>query len=125
MPPRDPDAYKKRGKFLSSTFSRAEFWGRPLDIPDKVTISNPIYGFSEIEILKVLFGKRKAGIFLNRVSKLRGDMFFRSRFALDHKMYLRAKQLGYDAIVLMTERGRISLNKNRKPRSIELNLLNV
>lgn len=31
VPPVDPDAYEKRGKFFSVSFRAAEFWGRPLD----------------------------------------------------------------------------------------------
>jgi len=33
VPPRDPTAYGKRGKFFASSFREAEFWGRPLDEP--------------------------------------------------------------------------------------------
>ncbi|MGO9271727.1 MAG: hypothetical protein ACLQOO_15930 [Terriglobia bacterium] len=40
-PPQDPKAYQKRGKFLASSFREAEFWGRPLDESQQVTISNP------------------------------------------------------------------------------------
>ena len=61
--PRDPNAYSKRGKFLASTYQQAEFYGRPNDIPEKVRISNPVYGFSEIEILKKLF-QNKGRFFL-------------------------------------------------------------
>jgi hypothetical protein len=32
VPPRDPRAYEKRGKFLASSFREAEFYGRPHDI---------------------------------------------------------------------------------------------
>ena len=45
--PRDPNAYKKRGKFLASTYTQAEFYGRPNIEPENVEISNPIFGFSE------------------------------------------------------------------------------
>lgn len=31
VPPVDPDAYEKRGKFFSVSFRAAEFWGRLLD----------------------------------------------------------------------------------------------
>lgn len=36
VPPRNPRAYSQRGKFLASSFREAEFWGRPLDEPQKV-----------------------------------------------------------------------------------------
>lgn len=35
VPPRNPDAYEKKGMFLASSFKEAEFWGRPLDLPSK------------------------------------------------------------------------------------------
>jgi hypothetical protein len=54
--PQDPDAYKKRGKFLASTYLQAEFYGRPKLDPERVEIKNPVFGFSENEILKQLFG---------------------------------------------------------------------
>src|SRR5206468_4168007 len=44
VPPRDLNAYRKRGKFLASTFRAAEFWGRPLDTPIRVIVKNPIIG---------------------------------------------------------------------------------
>lgn len=50
VPPTDPNAYSKRGKFLASAYQQAEFYERPNDIPDKVFVINPIYGFSEKEI---------------------------------------------------------------------------
>ena len=42
VPPRDPRASEKRGKFYSSSFREAEFWGRPLDEPERVSISSPL-----------------------------------------------------------------------------------
>src|SRR5208283_1837027 len=56
VPPRDPQAYLKRGKFLASSFAEAEFWGRPLDEPQKVNISCPLVG-DEPTIERCLFGK--------------------------------------------------------------------
>lgn len=44
VPPQDPKAYRKRGKFLASTYREAEFWGRPLDEPQKASISRPLVG---------------------------------------------------------------------------------
>jgi hypothetical protein len=44
VPPLDPDAYRKRGKFLASSFAEAELYGRPLDTPQRVTIANPLVG---------------------------------------------------------------------------------
>jgi hypothetical protein len=53
--PADPDAYTKRGKFLASTYKQASFYGKPNDVPERVHVSRPVYGFREIEILEQLF----------------------------------------------------------------------
>lgn len=37
VPPRDPRAYERRGKFYASSFREAEFYGRPLDDPERVS----------------------------------------------------------------------------------------
>ena len=137
--PRDPQAYKKRGKFLASTYQKAEFYGRPNDIPDKVFITNPIYGFSEKEILLQLFPGEHNNRFLEEYKKMKladlrasskdvykhAEYWYQKRIRLDAAMFKRAKSLGYDAIVLIAAVGRKALERNRKPRSIELNLLNV
>ncbi len=44
VPPLDAKAYQKPGKFLASSFAEAELYGRPLDLPQKVTITNPLIG---------------------------------------------------------------------------------
>jgi hypothetical protein len=124
VPPSDSDAYKKRGKFFASTFAQAEFYGRPNNEPERVNVSNPVYGFTEVEILEKLFTSEQiAKLGLNEMEKGASRNWCKKRLALDHKMYLRARELGYDAIVLMTSQGKKDLQKNRKPRSIELNLL--
>ena len=121
--PRDPNAYSKRGKFLASTYRQAEFYGRPNDIPEKVFITNPVYGFSEREILKQLFPKRNNGFLQDDDEK--DKFWYQKRIEQDAAMFKKAKSLGYDAIVLVAEIGRKELERNRKPRSIELNLVNV
>ncbi|HAS04682.1 MAG TPA: hypothetical protein DCR71_02820 [Dehalococcoidia bacterium] len=123
VPPRDPHAYEKRGKFLASTYLQAEFYGRPNIEPEQVCINNPVYGFSELEILKKLFGSNGRK-YLNEVIKSEDDKdWYNKRIELDRQMFLAAKTQGYDAIILMTETGRNSLQKGRKPNSIELNLI--
>ncbi|MBI2098502.1 hypothetical protein HYW39_02565 [Candidatus Curtissbacteria bacterium] len=127
VPPRDPEAYKKRGKFFASTFNQAEFYGRPNDVPEKVSISNPLYGFSEFEIVKVLFPDETVAefeTFLSAGSDYK-ESWYEERIRWDAKMYRKAREMGYDAIVLFGSNGRKYLEKNRKPHSIELNLLNV
>jgi len=121
VPPRDPDAYAKRGKFLASTYQQAEFYGRPNDIPEKVFISNPLFGFSEKEIIKRLFPDNHAVFHLKEVEN--EAECYQKRIGLDAKMFRKATLLGYDAIVLMTLTGKKELERNRKPCSIELNLL--
>jgi hypothetical protein len=123
VPPCDSDAYKKRGKFFASTFAQAEFYGRPNDEPERVNVRNPVYGFSEMEILERLFTSEQIARFgLSDMENCTSTNCYEKRIALDHKMHLRAKKLGYDAIVLMTPQGRKDLQRRRKPRSIELNL---
>lgn len=119
--PHDPDAYKKRGKFLASTYLQAEFYGRPKLEPERVGIKNPIFGFSENEILKQLFKSTELNL-LEDVKNAKKD-FYQKRITLDAKMYKKAKLLGYDSIVLMTAQGEKALQKERKPNSIELNLI--
>ncbi len=53
VPPQDPMAYSKRGKFFASSFSEAEFYGRPLDEPQRVVIAKPLVG-DEQAIAKAL-----------------------------------------------------------------------
>jgi len=57
VPPRDPDAFRKRGKFLASSYRGAEFYGRPLLDPIRVSISKPLIG-DETLIERKLFGRR-------------------------------------------------------------------
>lgn len=121
--PGDPNAYKKRGKFLASTFDGAGFYGRPNDTPEKVYISNPVFGFPEAEILKKLFPCDYKKIQDRFTGRKYHDNWYENRIGLDARIFRRAKELGYDAIVLLGSTGKNALKKSRKPRSIELNLL--
>ena len=115
VPPRDSDAYKKRGKFLASTYKEAEFWGRPLDQPEKVRIEKPLIG-DEATIEKILFGKRVSD----------PDIEMEDRFALDARIKKAALAKGYDSIVLMAPKSFEELKQNGKmPRSLELNIFGV
>lgn len=91
VPPRDPSAYSKRGKFLGSSFKEAEFWGRPLDQPEEVLIARPLVG-DEDRIEIVLFGKRISA----------EDISIEKRWAIDAKMKRAALAMGFDSIVLLT-----------------------
>jgi hypothetical protein len=113
VPPRDTEAYRKRGKFLASSFSEAEFWGRPLDEPQRVSIAAPLVG-DEATIERKLFGKRAS----------REGMGVTRRFKLDAKMKKAALAKGYDSILLMVPKMFAKLKMSGKiPRSLELNVL--
>jgi hypothetical protein len=115
VPPRDPSAYTKRGKFLASSFREAEFWGRPLDEPERVAISKPLIGDEEA-IEKELFG--------HRVSS--EDITIEERWKLDAKMRRAALRKGYDSLVLMAPKAFAEFQSTGKlPRSMELNVLNL
>ena len=124
VPPRDSDAYKKRGKFLAPTYRQAEFYGRPNMDPEQVKISNPIFGFSEREILRRLFPLEYKNLELLDDGDYDPD-WYTQRTSLDARMHNQAKRLGFDSIILLSPTGKKFLEKGLKPHSIELNLLNV
>lgn len=114
VPPGDPTAYSKRGKFFASSFREAEFWGRPLNEPQRVTIARPLIG-DEDTIEKILFGRRVTS----------EDIVMEKRWALDAKIKCAALARGYDAIVLMSPKAFSELKRTGKvPRRMELNVLN-
>ncbi len=117
VPPLDPTAYRKRGKFLASSFGEAEFYGRPLDEPQRVKIANPLLG-DEQSIWRVLFGK------VIPVPEPEERNFLKERLALDARMKRAALSHGYDSIVILHPTTFATFKKTGKiPRSIELNLL--
>jgi hypothetical protein len=114
VPPTDPNAYSKRGKFLASSFAEAEFWGRPLDEPENVTIAKPLVG-DERAISKAL-----------GVPPQQGDMTLEQIAAHDAVWRNVALKKGFDSIVLMTTKGFSEFKATGKiPRSLELNILRV
>jgi hypothetical protein len=114
VPPVDSDAYKQRGKFYSVSFAAAEFWGRPLDEPGRVTIANPLVG-DEKRIGRVLgISPQREGMTLEQIA--------------DHDVKWRnaALKKGFDAIVLMSPKCFAEWKaKGNIPRSLELNVLDV
>jgi hypothetical protein len=113
VPPQDPQAYLKRGVFFSPSFAEAEFWGRPLDDPQKIKISCPLIG-DEQTIEKRLFGRRVSN----------EEISVKKRWLLDARMKKAALARSYDSIVLMTPNAFSAFQKKGKvPRSIEMNLL--
>jgi len=112
VPAVDPTAHSKRGTFYASTFSDAEFYGRPLDEPTRVRIENPLVGDEET-IERTLFGKRVSW----------DDMSVQTRFKLDSKIRKAAILKGHDSVLLMAPIGfRMYLKKGKIPRSLELNV---
>jgi hypothetical protein len=115
VPPRDPTAYCKRGKFYASTFQEAEFWGRPLDQPQRVTLLKPLVG-DDNEIETKLLGRA------TQQPALDSGYILEWRWRLDAKLKKAALAKGYDCIVLMTPKGFAQFQREGKiPRSIELN----
>lgn len=112
VPPQDPMAYSKRGKFFASSFSEAEFYGRPLDDPQRVVIANPLVG-DESAIAKALgIPAQHAGMSLEEIAA--HDMLWRNA----------ALAKGFDSIVLMTPKAFSCFRADGKlPRSLELNVL--
>jgi hypothetical protein len=115
VPPMDPRAYEKRGKFLASSFREAEFYGRPRDIPERVAIDAPVIG-DDRYIETTLIGRVESA----------PNMSVPKRLALDARLRRAALRKGFDSIVLLTPIGfRQFKNKGRIPRSIELNVVQL
>lgn len=115
VPPMDPRAYEKRGKFLASSFREAEFYGRPNDIPERVAIVAPVVG-DDHYIETTLIGRVESS----------PNMSVPKRLALDAKLRRAALRKGFDSIVLLTPNGyRQFKNGGRIPRSMELNIVEL
>lgn len=114
VPPRDLFAYRKRGKFYASSFAEAEFWGRPLDEPQRVQILNPLVGDNDAIERKLL----------GRVDPESDKRTIERQFQLDARMKRAALAKGFDSIVLLTPSGFAAYRASGKlPRSIETNVL--
>ena len=113
--PADCRAYAKRGKFFSSTFKEAEFYGRPIDEPEKVAIARPLVGDND-RIEKQLIGRVES----------HSDVCVQRRLALDAKLRCAAIRNGFDSIVLFSPTAFQAFNdKGVIPRSIELNVVDL
>lgn len=112
VPPGDSDAYQKRGKFLASNFEEAEFYGRPLDMPQKVLIARPLIG-DESRISKLLrIPPQHCGMTLKQIAT--HDALWRNA----------ALKKGFDSILLMAPVCFAGFKASgRIPRSLELNIL--
>jgi len=122
--PVDPKSYYKRGKFLSSTYREAEFWGRPNNTPERVTVKNPLIGDEET-IERTLLGQYESGSWPNIDEDINaGKPVGWRQFELDARLYRAGRAKGYDAIVLLSPRNFAKFKaEGRIPLSIELNLL--
>lgn len=114
VPPAEPDAYTRRGKFLASSFAEAEFWGRPLDEPQRVSVTKPLVG-DERTISKTLgISSQKDGMTLRQISA--HDALWRNA----------ALKKGFDSILLMAPNCFAKFKATGKlPRNMELNILRV
>lgn len=113
VPPRDPGAYRKRGQFLASSLREAEFWGRPLPEPLRVSVNKPLVG-DETAIERRLFGRRVS----------HEGLSMEQRWSLDARMKRVALAQGYDSILLMAPQGFAKFRSSSElPRSLELNVL--
>lgn len=117
LPPMDSKAYAKRGKFLASTYSEAQFYGlfgagRPLE--QRVKIAKPLVG-DEKKITRVLgIPPQYDGMSIEQIA------------AHDAKWRNAALRKGFDAILLMSPKCYTEWKAVGKiPRSLELNILNV
>jgi len=114
VPPQDPNAYSKRGKFYSATYREAEFYGRPDDNPEKVRVERPLIG-DEKAISRVLgIPPQHDGMTLEEIAEH------------DARWRNAALAKGYDSIVLIVPKAFAEFKASGKlPRSVELNILNV
>lgn len=111
VPPADPGAYRKRGKFLASSFREAQFYGRPLDEPQRVRVTRPLVG-DEKSIAKRL-----------NLRPQDQDMTLDEIAAHDAKWKTAALRKGFDSIVVMLPKSFVEFKACGKvPRSLELNI---
>jgi hypothetical protein len=102
-------AVNARGLFYASSFKDAEFYGRPIDTPFRVKVTNPL--FSDEPLIMQFLG----------LSLQSPGISIKERFALDAKMMELAALKGYDSIALTTTKAYEKyIVTSRIPRSIEL-----
>lgn len=123
--PTDRNAYKKRGIFLASSYKECSFYGRPLNEPIKVRLSNSLINTEE-NIIEILFGEDSAQMkaYKSLVSYTAKDIL-KTRFKLDAAIYKTAKKKGYDSIAIVTTEGFKGLKDGKMPQSVELNIFEI
>ena len=117
MEPMDEDSEERRGRFYSSSFDEAEFYGHPGD-PERVVVNAPLIG-DNLYIEMSLLGSNPSLSF----GETEGlDAMLKARYALDARIKKAAVAKGFDSVALLTLRAWIQfLQKGTMPRSIELN----
>lgn len=124
-PPLDKNAYQKRGMFLASSYEECEFYGRPLNEPIKVSVSNPIVD-TEQNIIRFFFGNNSPQmIAYNALINDSDKVPLKVRFKLDADLFKAAKKGKYDAIAIITEKELEKIKNHKLPRSVELNLIDI
>ncbi|OGP64101.1 MAG: hypothetical protein A3K22_02290 [Deltaproteobacteria bacterium RBG_16_42_7] len=124
-PPADKKAYRKRGIFLASSYKECEFYGRPLNKPIKVSVSNPLVDTEE-NVIRLLFGDDSPQMSAHMALKAGGAREpLKVRFKLDKDLFSAAKGNNYDAIAIVTEKGLEKVRNCRLPKSVELNVLDI
>src|SRR4030066_984294 len=119
-PPADRKAYKERGIFLASSYEECEFYGRPLNEPIKVSVSNPLVD-TEDNIIRFLFGNNSPQLFAY-LALTNGTIKepIKARFKLDKDLFKAAKDQNYDAIAVVTNKGLAKVRNHKLPNSVEL-----
>jgi hypothetical protein len=108
-----PDASRKRGKLLASSFEATECYGSPLDELQKVKIESPLVGDERAIARALHISPEFDGMTLEQIA------------AHDAKWRNAALKKSYDAILLMLPKCLAEWEAARKIRSLELNILNV
>lgn len=124
-PPADKKAYKKRGMFLASSYKECEFYGRPLDEPIRVSVSNPLVD-TEQNIIQFLFGNDSSQMTAyNALINNTAKELLRVRFKLDADLFMTAKSKNFDSIAVVTEKGLEKAKNHKLPSSVELNIIDI
>ena len=125
--PDDPKGYLKRELFCSWCYDSCGFYGRPLDEPISIYISNPLIGTEE-EMVKFLCSSDSYQADLlkfignnNLLNYSKG--ITAERFKLDQFMAYEARKCGYDSIINISKKDVSKINKGGRLIPIEPNIL--
>jgi hypothetical protein len=114
VPEAAPACYEQRGRFYAATYKQDEFYGKPLMIPDRVTLKNPLIGDGD-ETDIALFGR-----------VLTGCRTYKGLCWEEARRKRRALALGYDSIAVVSPAGMANFYQTgRIPLFIELCLLDL